>query len=92
MRRLNLVESFINFVGSKPPAFIFLICILSFIIILGSFVDYIKRNPIRNPDDMDWNVFRGRMASLDFCIKYSAPSETIESQALKPQLKKYITK
>lgn len=70
MRRFYLIDSIKFYIISQPPAIVFLLCLLSFIIVLSSFNGYISKHNIDNPDELDWNLFRERMASLEFCVKY----------------------
>lgn len=70
MRRAGFLDNFKSFLTSNPPGVIFLACIFSFIVVISSFMGYIDRNKIRNPDELDWNAFRRKMAELDYCFKF----------------------
>lgn len=79
MRRLHLIENLKVFVYTQPPAVVFLLCLFSFIIVLSSFNGYISEHNVDNPDEMDWNVFRERIASLEYCVKYPEKPDLTES-------------
>jgi hypothetical protein len=64
MRRFHYLESLKLYLITQPPAVVFLLCLLSFIAVLCSFTSYISDHNVDNPDEMDWNVFRERLASL----------------------------
>ena len=74
-RRINVAENLANFISSKPPTVVFLVCLICFLIVLGSLTDYVKHNEVRNPDEQDWNTFRQKMAELDFCVKYPSDKD-----------------
>lgn len=69
MRRLSSSGGHVVRYG-KPPTIVFLVCLLTFIFVLFSFILYLKAYDVKNPDELDWNIFREKMASLDYCIKY----------------------
>lgn len=75
MRRINIAENFKNCIASKPPTVLFVVCLISFIIVLSSLMDYILRHEIKNPDELDWNTFREHMAGLEYCVKYPTKAE-----------------
>jgi hypothetical protein len=77
MRRFHLFENFKIFISTQPPAVIFLICLLSFIVVLSSFAGYINDHNIYNPDETDYNTFRERIASLEYCVKYPDDNKNI---------------
>ncbi len=84
MRRLNIAENLKNCIASKPPTVLFVVCLISFIVVLSSLMDYILRHDIKNPDELDWNTFREHMAGLEFCVKYpSNVDDRINGEKLK---------
>lgn len=70
MRRITVLENLKNFIVAKPPAVLFLVCLFSFIVVLSSFIEFLKTSdtPIPNPDELDWNAFRLQLSQLDFCL------------------------
>lgn len=79
MRRFHAIESLKIFILSQPPAIVFLLCLFSFIIVLSSFTGYINNHNVDNPDEIDWNIFRDRLASLEYCFKYPADNNKLEN-------------
>jgi hypothetical protein len=76
-RRLNFFENLKDFVSSKPPTVVFLVCLFSFVVVLASLSSFVNHNEIRNVDEEDWNAFRDRMTEIDFCIKYPKENEPL---------------
>lgn len=76
--------------SQKPPVLVFLACLVCFVLVLISFVGYINNYEVHNPDELDWNVFRERMASLDYCVKYpnQYPKSMVTKQPSKSAEKK----
>ncbi len=72
MGRIGLRHNVKSYFLSKPPTLTFLACLLSFILTLAYFIVYIKTHDVHNPDEIDWNIFREKMASLDYCVKYQS--------------------
>lgn len=70
MRRFSLSKGGTVVRNGKPPTIMFLVCLLAFVLVLISFIFYLKAYDLRNPDELDWNNFREKMASLDYCLKY----------------------
>ncbi len=80
MGRFSIRNSIKSYFISKPPTLTFLFCLLSFIFVLGFFIIYVKTHDVHNPDEIDWNIFREKMASLDYCVKYqSSASNSLAS-------------
>lgn len=79
MRRLHLNDRFKLFLTTKPPLITFLLCLVSFILVMISFRVYIDyADLIANPDEADWNVFSKSLSKLDFCI--TMPTDEAKSQ------------
>ena len=78
-RRIHLIENLFEFFSSKPPTVVFLLCLISFIIVLVILSDFVRNNEIRNLDEEDWNTFREKMAEFDYCVKYPNGQQTDES-------------
>ncbi|CAF0708139.1 unnamed protein product [Brachionus calyciflorus] len=90
MRRFSFGENLKHFIKTNPPGVVFLVCILTFIIILSSYMDYINRNQIRNPDELDWNAFRRKMAELDYCFKFPTKPNIDENSENKSPIDYFI--
>ena len=72
---MRISVNFTAVTSQKPPVLVFTICLLSFVLVLASFIVYIKTHEINNPDELDWNHFREKMALLDYCVKYPIQDE-----------------
>jgi len=84
-----IFENFRNFLVNKPPAVVFLICLFCFIVILSSFIDYVQKYEIINPDEFYSDRLRTKISELDFCIKH--PFEKISTSNNEIDLKKEKT-
>ncbi len=82
MRRLNMCEAFKSYVISKPPSFLFLLCLMAFFIVLYGLMEYINVYDIRNPDIKDWNAFKRSLSSLHYCIPKSSNKDEQEDISL----------
>lgn len=69
MSRIRIIDKIKSYFCSDPPGVIFFLCVLAFILILGSFMLFISQEKVRNPDELDWNAFERKLADLDYCFK-----------------------
>jgi hypothetical protein len=84
MRRIIVIENLKNFIITKPPTVLFLACLFSFIVVLSSYMEYLKttHEPVANPDELDWNTFRQKLSRLDICVALPASNQsTVDSLA-----------
>ncbi len=82
MGKISISHNTKTLLKSKPPTVLFLVCLLSFVLVLLTFILYVRTNDIHNPDEIDWNIFREKMASLDYCVKY--PTQNTPSGVTAP--------
>ncbi|RNA20857.1 transmembrane protein -like [Brachionus plicatilis] len=73
MGRIKIIDNLRSYVSSDPPGVIFILCILAFILVLSSFMQFVSKNKVRNPDELDWNAFERKLADLDYCFKLPNP-------------------
>jgi hypothetical protein len=69
MRRCNILEALKQFIATKPPLVVFILCLVSFFIILVSLLIHLNTHELKNPDIADWNGFKEHLSSLQYCIK-----------------------
>jgi hypothetical protein len=86
LRRLVMIDNLKNFILTKPPTVLFLACLFSFIVVLSSYMEYLKTTTegVANLDELDWNTFREKLARLDFCIQLPATATNTSTSAVKP--------
>ena len=95
MRHLSISHNTRTLLKSKPPTVVFLVCLLCFVLVLFMFIAYVRTHDVHNPDEIDWNIFREKMASLDYCVKYPTQNPIVilnngqETQAVASNEKKF---
>ena len=69
MRRCNILEALKQFIATKPPLVVFIVCLFSFLSILVSLMIHLNTHELKNPDIVDWNGFKEHLSSLQYCVK-----------------------
>ena len=90
MGRISISNNVKTYFISKPPTLVFVICLISFILILAYFIVFVKTHQVHNPDELDWNIFREKMASLDYCVKYQSQVKNNKTKNQQIDGKKYF--
>ncbi len=91
MPKISISQNTKTFFKTKPPTVLFLVCLLSFILVLLSLIAYVRTTDIHNPDEIDWNIFREKMASLDYCVKYPSQTSSVTTHTKNLNLEKKNT-